>query len=363
MSVEITGYGSKHSHEFKLTLTETSYDIASNTSVVGVVFSLYKSSYSWSGQNNITYSVSVNGNDYTGTIPSYSAGNTLVMVNTSITVPHDLDGSKTISGYFSVYDGSGASYCCGNASASGTLTLTNIPQGTTVTASQRSVSWDRFAVNWSAGKQSSFVQYSLNGGSWEWANKYYAVENPDHLGGYFEIRELNPSTTYTVKVKCARMDNSVYSESGTISITTNPANISISTSNIDYGDDLTVTLTNPSSLSTNLVGTIDSTEIVNQSITTGTNTITFTDTQLTNIFKKYGDISQSNTVTMVLTATASNGSTSTANLVITFTGDRATIWVYSGNTWKKGIVWVKDNGTWKKGIVWKGVNGTWKKAL
>lgn len=242
-------------------------------------------------------------------------------------------------------------------------TVTAIDRTATITASEKSKTYNTISVNWSANKPCSYVQYSLNGGAYEWANKYSSYESSDHLSGYFEIRELSPSTTYTIKVKCARIDTSVYSESNSLSITTNSAQIGITASNINFGEDLVVTLTNPSSLTTNLTGTVNNTDIISQAITTGSNTITFTDEQLTDIFKEYGDISQSNTVTMVLTATATNGSTSTVNVAITFTGDRATIWYYTNNTWKKGIVWVKDNTIWKKGIVWKGVNGQWKKAL
>lgn len=360
--IDIIGYGSKHSHEFKLYLNEWSTDAGKNTSTVGFELSLYKSSYSWYGATNITWSLTINGTSYSGSIPDYSAGGRLSLINSYLEVPHDADGTKTLSAYFSVYDGSGRSYTCGNASASGNLTLTAIPQGTYMWISERSKSWDRIEIDWSAGKPSSYVQYSINGGAWEWANKYSAYESPDHLSGHFEIQELSPDTTYSIRGKCARIDTSVYSESGTLSVRTNSANITITSNDIDYGEDLGIILTNPSDLSTTVVGTINNTEIINQSISTGLNVITFTDAQLTEIFKQYGDISQDNTVTMTLTATASNGSTSTTNLVITFTGDRATVWVYDSE-WKKGIVWAKDNGTWKKGIAWKGENGTWKKAL
>lgn len=70
----ITGYGSKHSHEFKLTVNETSTSVANNTSEISFSFTIYKASYSWSNWKSITYSISINGTSYSGTIPSYSAG-------------------------------------------------------------------------------------------------------------------------------------------------------------------------------------------------------------------------------------------------------------------------------------------------
>lgn len=247
-----------------------------------------------------------------------------------------------------------------NSSGSGSWDVTHLDRTTTVTQSQRSKTWNSISMNWSTTNARDWTRYKVNNGSWMDA---YDIVASDNRSGYYTISNLQPSTTYTIQTACRRADSQIWCYSGTTNITTDSAEITISTTGINFGEDATVTLVNPSSLATTLVGAIDGTQIISQSINTGSNTITFTDSQLTTIFTKYGDISQSNTITMVLTATASNGSTSTANLVITFTGDRATVWINDSGSWKKGICWIKDNGTWKKGIAWKGVNGTWKKAL
>ena len=358
--VDIIGYGSKHSHEFKLYLNEWSTDAGANTSTVGFEFSMYKSSYSWYGANNITWSLTINGTSYTGSIPDYTAGNRLSLINSSMTIPHNDDGTKTISAYFSVYDGSGRSYACGDASASGSLTLSTIGRYTTVTISERSKTYNSISINWATTDPRDWTWYRVNMGNWINAGDTVASDNKS---GYFTIPNLQENTTYKIEVRVRRTDSQLTSISNALNITTNTASISIATYNIDFGEDAQVVLTNLGNYPTTLVGEINSTEIINQSISTGTNVIEWTDEQLTDIFKEYGDISQSNTVTMTLTATATNGSTSTATMTITFTGDRATVWINDNGTWKKGIVWAKDNGTWKKGIAWKGENGTWKKAL
>lgn len=358
-NVEIIGYGSKHSHEFKLYLNEWSTDVGSNTSTVGFELSIYKSSYSWYGATNITWSLTINGTSYTGSIPDYTAGNRLSLISSSIVVPHEVDGTKTMSAYFSVYDGSGRSYSCGDASASGSLVLTTIPRYMTVIEVLNTKTHNSITMDWSTSEATDWWQYSLNGGTWTDA---YGTINPQHTYGTYTISGLTPNTTYTVETRCRSELTQLWSSSGALSITTEEADIEITTYNIDFGEDAEIVLVNPSSQAVTLVGTIGTTQIINQSITTGTNEIQWTDAQLTEIFKQYGDISQDNTVTMNLTATATNGKTSTTSMTITFTGDRATVWVYD-NEWKKGIVWAKDNGTWKKGIAWKGENGTWKKAL
>lgn len=135
----ITGYGSKHSHEFTLNINEISYDVANNTSTVSFDFTIYKSSYSWNGWNSISYSVNIDGVNYTGTIPNYTAGNRMTIRSGTQTITHNSDGTKSIGFNFSVIDSSGQSYTCGNASANGTMALSNIPRASTITCSTANI--------------------------------------------------------------------------------------------------------------------------------------------------------------------------------------------------------------------------------
>lgn len=132
----ISAYGSKnHKHKFSLIVTETSYSIENNTSQIEFDFRLSEDSgyyfnwYDW--ENLITYTVTIDGTNYTGSIPEYtpSVSGTSLKRITGIPIPHQTDGTKTINLSFNVKDNTGASYTCGNASKSGTLTLTNIPRG------------------------------------------------------------------------------------------------------------------------------------------------------------------------------------------------------------------------------------------
>lgn len=147
---EIIAYGSKHSHQFKLSVNEVSTDVSSNTSTVSFQFTIYKASYSWSGYNNITYSVTIDGQTYTGTISSYRAGNeTLLMANSKV-IGHNSDGSKSINFSFNVTDNSGASYTCGNASASGSMALTTIPRASSINSVSGTNIEGNFVVNYTS---------------------------------------------------------------------------------------------------------------------------------------------------------------------------------------------------------------------
>ena len=133
----ITDNGSKNHHKFTLEITEKSYNVDNNSSEVEFTFKIepITSGYNWSGWgSSISYTITINGTNYTGTIPSYNGSSTVTLKSGTQTVSHNNDGSKTIDYSFSVTDGANKSYTCGNASASGTFALTTIPRASTVSS-------------------------------------------------------------------------------------------------------------------------------------------------------------------------------------------------------------------------------------
>lgn len=130
----ISANGSLGHHKFTLTVTESSTSVANNTSTVKYTFQLSPVQTSWAWEqwgSSISYTITINGTKYTGTIPAYDGYATVTLKSGSQTVTHSSDGSKSISYSFSVTDGAGQRYTPGNASASGTLKLTNIPRAST----------------------------------------------------------------------------------------------------------------------------------------------------------------------------------------------------------------------------------------
>lgn len=135
----ITGNGSKGHHSFTLEVNEiaNSQNITNNTSDVSFTFKIaaITSGYNWSGwASKIKYTITINGTTYTDSIGSYNGSSTVTLKSGTQTIQHNNDGTKTISFSFSVTDTSGASYTCGNASASGSLTLTTIPRNSTISS-------------------------------------------------------------------------------------------------------------------------------------------------------------------------------------------------------------------------------------
>lgn len=140
----LTKNGANGHHKFTLTVTETSYSIENNTSVVSFSLKISKVQsgydYNWGTNNASAYTeiVNINGTTYTAHNGKYDGSSTTTYISGTQTITHDSDGSKTITCSFSVDDKTGKSYTSGDASASGTLTLTTIPRASSFNASSYS---------------------------------------------------------------------------------------------------------------------------------------------------------------------------------------------------------------------------------
>lgn len=317
----ITAYGSKHSHEFKLTVNETSTSTPNNTSDVSFSFTIYKSSYSWSNWNSIKYEIIINGVSYSGTIPSYSAGSTMTIKSGSQTIKHNNDGTKSINYSFSVTDGSGQSYTCGSASASGSMNLTTIPRYATANISLNSKTVNSIKLNYSTDATIDGIWVSKNGGSWE---SGYALSSPISISG------LSPNTKYSLKIRVKRSDNQLYSESNTIEVTTYDIAKLTTVPNVNIGSSHTITWTNPSGATTSLkLCKMNGTQVIDYGTVTGTSKLVIPTASII-----YALTPNSNTITLryIITTTANSKSyTSYKDCVFAVTNSNPT---FSNFTYK-----------------------------
>ena len=133
----ISADGAKGHHKFTLNVTQSATNVANNTSTLSFEFKLspVESSWNWEQWNqSISYAVTINGTKYTGYIPNYDGYNIVTLKSGTQSVTHNADGTKSISFSFSVTDSTGQYYTSGDASASGTMTLTTIPRASTISA-------------------------------------------------------------------------------------------------------------------------------------------------------------------------------------------------------------------------------------
>lgn len=249
---QISAVGAKGHHTFTLTVDETSTDTGSNTSTVHIKFTLYSSSYTWKDWGTkISYSVSVNGTVYSGSIPNHTKGNTDTLVDTYLSIGHNDDGSKAIGFSFSVSDKANQYYTCGDASASGSMNLTTIARYANIT-DYRIVSKTETSITHSitVDTNCSDTFYKIAEVQPDGSYVYGAwVSMGSCSGGATKthtITGLRPYQRYVIGWKCRRADSGLDREAG--------GAISDSTYNYPYcktspdfqiGEEVTLTLYNP----------------------------------------------------------------------------------------------------------------------
>ena len=255
----INANGSNGHHKFTLTVTENSTSTANNTSSVGFSFVLSPVQTSWNWEQwgaNITYTVTINGTKYTGSIANYDGYSSVTLKSGTLSVAHNTDGSKSISYSFSVSDTSGQSYTCGNASASGTVALTTIPRYLTITNLEITNKTETsIVVKWATSDPRSGTYYSLdNGTTWIGSATDGETLGSDGKSGTFTILNLTANTAYNLKVKIKRTDSGLWTESNNVAFTTYAYPYCISSPDFTIGNALTLELYNPLSRSVTIKG-------------------------------------------------------------------------------------------------------------
>ena len=275
----ISSNGSKGHHKFTLTVTENSTSVADNTSSVSFSFAISPVQTSWNWEQwgaNITYTVTINGTNYTGSIANYDGYSTVTLKSDSLTVGHNTDGSKSISFSFSVSDTSGVNYTCGNASASGSMALSNIPRYLSITSLYvLNITETSAVVSWSTSDPRSSTYYSFdNGATWIGSATDGEYLASDLKSGTFNIANLQANTAYNLKVKIKRTDSGLWTESQVVSFATHQYPHCIDSPDFTIGEPLTLKLYNPLGRAVRITGyaNSDNREIFNG--TTSGNTIT-----------------------------------------------------------------------------------------
>lgn len=181
----ISARGSKGHHDFTLTVQEDT--TSSNSSFISYTFkiSATNSSWQWRGYPSITYTITINGTNYTGTIASFNGSTTTLKTGSNIEIPHNNDGTKTINISFSVTDpNTSVSYTCGNASANSTMELTTlhtIPLITNINVTENTISG---ITNTQIARYLSNKTYTITAQAYDSATiSKYRVYNGNQLVG------------------------------------------------------------------------------------------------------------------------------------------------------------------------------------
>ena len=197
-----------------------------------------------------------------------------------------------------------------NIGGSGWCTMDHIPRYATSTISERGKTINSISINWSSDVPTDHRRYSLNGGGWTDTGDSSSMTT----SGYFTISNLEPNTSYKVKIQVKRRDSQLWSESNTITIITyNYATIT-EAPNITIGEDATIKYNNPAGASTQVYikAATGETLTTTQSATGGTHTFEFTNEENNYIYSLIPNNTKIDVVYYIVTS--QNGKSYTQSL-------------------------------------------------
>ena len=132
-------------------------------------------------------------------------------VSGSISVPHNSDGTKTVTVVFTT-----RVYIYGVVDYGGSMTLTNIDRtAPTVSCSVGSITANGFKISATSSATADIWQYSTNGGS-SWTQ----FSTTAGTSASVTLSSLAANTSYSVRVRARKKTNQVYGTSGTVSVKT-----------------------------------------------------------------------------------------------------------------------------------------------
>lgn len=333
--------------------------VANSSQVTGTCYARRTDSYGptkgiWSGNMNI------GGRVETFSLPSTSIGSSWVaLISFTITREHYEDGTGECYLSAECHAPSGTSLEGAIVTGNDTVALDNIPRYGTSNQSLNSKTMTSIKMNWSSDNIVDYLWYSKdNGVNWT------GVDVADVKSGTYNISGLTPNTTYNIKTRCRRKDSQLTTDSSSLSVTTYDIAKISSASNFNHGDNTTVGVTNPSGATVKLRLIVGGTTIFNRNASAGNNSIGFSDTELDNIYKKYGSGSSVTATFIVDTYNGSNvGWTNSKNVTISLKGNQKTAKTNVNGAWKRSKVWVNVSGTWRRAVVWVNINGAWKRGI
>lgn len=191
---------------------------------------------------------------------------------TKYNVPHSDNGSGScyISGYCN--GPSGTSMSGATVSGSQTVTLDKIARYLSITGfSIQTRQINKVVVKWSVSNPRDTTQYSLNGGAWTGSATYGESVASNQKSGTFNITNLNPNTTYKLKIRCKRTDSQLWTESNSITFTTYDYAKLTSVPNVNIGSSQKIVWTNPNNATTSLkLCKTNNSQIISYGTVTGT---------------------------------------------------------------------------------------------
>lgn len=226
--------------KYRIVVEESNTNIAANTSQVTVYVQAWRTNTGYTTDGYGTCYCGINGSSYSNSW-AYRDGHAITynsyteLFRTTVTIPHNADGTK------SIWVSASISHDSFSASDQGfTVTLSTIPRYATSVQSLSSKTETTIKMNWSSNSTIDYVWYSTNNGS-----SWVGIGGVNATSGSYTISGLTANTTYNIKTRVRRKDSQLTTDSGNLSIATYNYPYASSMPNFTIGNTLTLGIYNP----------------------------------------------------------------------------------------------------------------------
>lgn len=222
-----------------LAVTQQSQDTANNTSTIKYVLTLVRPS-AVSSSATKSWSVTINGTKKSGSGSIGGSGNKTLLSGT-MTIPHNSDGTKTISFSGSCQlDITWSGTKLGTITGSGTMTLTKIPRYATVKQALNAKTETTVSIKWTSDSTIDYIWFSTdNGSTWN------GINVTDGTSGTYTIGGLSANTTYQIKTRVRNKASQLTTDSTALSVTTYNYPYANSMPDFTIGGKVTIGIYNP----------------------------------------------------------------------------------------------------------------------
>ncbi|MFC5630139.1 MULTISPECIES: DUF859 domain-containing protein [Streptococcus] len=208
-------------YRIRLQIDQTSQNIAGNSSQVRVRLSLHNNTYTFDGYNCSAY-VDVNGQrlNWSGRPTMLSNNSTIMLIDQTITVGHNTDGTKSF-GLSARFSGSGG-WSPGTLTIGGnSFTLSTIPRSSSISVGAGTIG---SAITINISRQSSSFKHTLR---YHWGNKTGTIAT-----------NVDTSTTWTIPNDFANEIPNSTSGTGTIYVDTYSGSTKTGTQSVSFRADV-----------------------------------------------------------------------------------------------------------------------------
>lgn len=226
--------------KYRIVVEESGINIVANTSNVTVYVQAWRTNSGYTTDGAGTCYCGINGSSYSNSW-NYRDGHAITqnsyteLFRTTVTIPHNADGTKAI------WVSASISHATFSSSDQGfTVYLSTIPRYATSNQSLSSKTETTIKMNWSSDSNIDYVWYSTNNGS-----SWVGVGGVNASNGSYTISGLVANTTYNIKTRVRRRDSQLTTDSANLAIATYDYPKPTSANNFVIGNGASVNLYNP----------------------------------------------------------------------------------------------------------------------